>query len=270
MYNKVPIILLLLVTNAIYSQRGFELGGWIGVSEYFGDLQTELKLTDISPAMGIALRYNFDDRIAVKSSINRFSLRANDNDSPNSFERNRNLQFTSINYDWTNQLEFNFLSFKHGSKDYFFTPYLLGGFSIFSYNPQTTLEGNRVNLRDFGTEGQALGAEYGRFNWAYTYGIGLKWALNYDWSINVELGIRNANTDYLDDVSTVYPDPMELSAVRGLSALRLSNPAIVPGIGDAGRQRGNSKNNDTYVLFEIGLMRYFGQLDCPKFLKRRN
>lgn len=140
---------------------------------------------------------------------------------------------------------------------------------MFTYNPQADLAGERVNLRDFGTEGQAPGAEYGRFSWATSYGMGIKWSLNHEWSINMELGIRNAHTDYLDDVSTVYPNLELLNIVRGPSALRLSNPAVVSGIGEEGRQRGNSKNNDTYVLFGVGVMRYFGQLDCPKFLKRK-
>ncbi len=268
MRTKAFIILFVILWVRAHGQKGVELGGWLGGSQYFGDLQTELRIINVMPAGGIAFRYNFDNRIAVKSSVNYFQLKADDVHSPNSYERNRNLRFSSSNIDWTNQFEFNFLPFVHGSKEEFFTPYLLAGFSIFSYNPQAMLDNQRVNLRDFGTEGQALGEEYGRFSWALTYGIGLKWSLNYDWSINVQLSIHNSRTDYLEDVSNVYPDLGLLREIRGVTAVTLSNPALVEGIGDPGRQRGNNKNNDTYVIFGIGVMKYFGDLECPKFMKK--
>ena len=44
--------------------------------------------------------------------------------------------------------------------------------------------------------------------------MGLKYDLNYEWSLNVELSVRQPGTDYLDDVSTVYPDMFELADRR--------------------------------------------------------
>ena len=127
-------------------------------------------------------------------------------------------------------------------------------------------DGQTATLRLFGTEGQAVGGEYGRFAMATAFGMGIKWDINYDWSLNAEIGMRVANSDYLDDVSTVYPDFDELRRIRGESAVNISDPS---GNATAFRQRGNNKNNDSYVLFGISILRYFGRLPCPKISQRR-
>ena len=263
------LFLLLLISESAIAQKGLELGAWLGMAHYYGDLQTELTISDPGIAGGLNLRYNFDDRISVKSSLNFGRISATDEDSQNTFERQRNLSFHSNVIDLTGQIEFNFLSYIHGSDDHSFTPYLLAGLSVFSFSPKTELEGTTFNLRDFGTEGQPIGAEYGRFSIAPTIGLGLKWDINIDWSFNVELSIHNSQTDYLDDVSGVYPDLNILRDTRGQQAVDLSDRSIGGGIGESGRQRGNSRNDDTYVFFGLSIMRYFGSLPCPKVTQKR-
>lgn len=255
------ITLIAMIPLLVLGQKGWELGAGIGASEYFGDLHTELNVQNPNIAAGINVRYNFDERIALKSSFNYTTLYGTDESAANSFELNRGLHFKSPIADWTNQIEFNFLKYKHGSEDHW-TPYLLGGFSILSFNPraQPATDGPTYNLRLYGTEGQALGEEYGRFTTAFVYGMGAKWDINYNWSINAELSIRTANSDYLDDVSSFYPNLMELQELRGHTAVRLSDPT---GISETHKQRGNDRQNDSYAIFSISIMRYFGRLECP-------
>lgn len=263
------VLMVIFSCHGVTAQKGIELGGWIGLAHYYGDLQTELTISDPGLAAGLNFRYNLDDRLALKSSLNFGRISASDEDSQNTFERQRNLSFHSNIFDLTTQMEFNFLSYIHGSKDHFFTPYLFAGLSVFAFSPKTELEGNTFNLRDFGTEGQPIGGEYGRFSLAPTIGLGLKWDINIDWSFNLELSIHNSQTDYLDDVSGVYPDLNILSDTRGLQAVNLSDRSIAGGIGEPGRQRGNSRNNDTYVFFGLSIMRYFGTLPCPRVVKKK-
>ncbi|HMP30076.1 MAG TPA: hypothetical protein PKD85_10775, partial [Saprospiraceae bacterium] len=127
-------------------------------------------------------------------------------------------------------------------------------------------------LRNFGTEGQEVGNEYLRFNAGLTIGGGIKYDINREISINVEFTVRRLFTDYIDDVSTVYPDPAILSALRapnGDIAQRLSRRALNPDLIRTGTQRGNSKDNDTYTFLGISVMKYFGQIECPKLSKIR-
>jgi len=246
-------------------QKGLELGAWLGLTHYYGDLQTELTISDPGIAGGLIGRYNLDDRISLKGSFNYARISADDASSQNTFERQRNLNFSSNIWDLTAQIEFNFLSYIHGSKDKFFTPYLLAGLSVFSYAPTTTIDGQTFNLRDWGTEGQPIGQEYGRFALAPTAGIGIKWDLNIDWSFNIELSIHGSRSDLIDDVSSVYPDLNTLRTERGPQAVALSDRSIAEGIGVAGRQRGNRRNNDTYIL---RIVKYFGTLQCPQVTKK--
>lgn len=269
--NYLPALIIAIVfcISPMQAQKGIELGAWLGLSHYYGDLQTELAVTDLGLAGGINLRYNFDDRICTKMSLNYGRISASDHDSQNTFERQRNLSFKSAIWDLTGQLEFNFLPYVHGSKDQNFTPYLFAGLSLFSFNPKTELNGQDYILRNFGTEGQPNNEEYGRFSIAPVAGIGIKWDINVDWSFNVEMSIHSSQTDYIDDVSGQYPDFNLLRNTRGPTAVALSDRSLGGGIGEPGRQRGNSRNNDTYVFLGISIMRYFGTLNCPKVSSKR-
>jgi len=236
----------------IQGQRGLELGIWLGTSQYFGDLQTELTIAEPGIAGGLNARYNFDERISVKASLNHARVGGDD-----------------AIWDASLQGEFNFLPYIHGSSDQWFTPYLLAGVSIFAYSPKAELEGVSFNLRDFGTEGQAIGEEYSRFSRSFNFGFGFKWDINFDYSFNIELSVHNTQTDYLDDVSSVYPNLNDLADIRGNTAVNLSNRALTLGLAETGRQRGNSSNKDSYVMFGVSFMKYFGTLDCPDVSNQR-
>lgn len=260
------------------AQRGFEAGGWLGISQYFGDLNTDFNWRDPKPAGGIAVRYNFNERLCLKFGANMGSVAAYDSDSDNIFERSRNLHFRSRIGDAAAQLEFNFLPYFHGDKEFGWTPYLFGGYAVSYFNPEAEIDGEWVELRPLGTEGQFKSEEYFTVSGAMVYGAGFKVDLSYEWSLNIEFSARKLFTDYLDDVSTFYPDLEDLEELRGPLAARLADRSlelyqqdpdffitnnIEAPIGEAGRQRGNSNNNDTYVLVGIGVMYYFGDLRCP-------
>ena len=257
--NKYAVLfyILLVPFTLLHSQKGWEAGGWLGTSFYFGDLNSRLDFTDPGIAGGLNGRYNFNSRICAKGSLSYAKVYASDEDSPNNFERNRNLSFKSNIIDFTTSIEFNFFEYIHGSEDYYFTPYLMTGFSIFKFNPQADLNGNTYNLAEFNTEL----VDYGTFSGGLTIGGGYKWDINKDWSFNIEASYRKLFTDYLDDVSSVFPNPAQLSSPL---AMALSDRSLVPDLSGEGRQRGNSKDNDSYVFFGISIMRYFGRLECPK------
>jgi len=268
----ISICLLGLIFPA-FAQKGWEAGAWLGTSYYFGDLNTNYRLDRPNLAGGLIARYNFNNRIALKFSGNYGKVEAYDADSDNAFERARNLSFQSEVFDGTAQLEFNFLPYTHRSRDEFFTPYAFAGFSVFGFNPQAEFEGELVELRPLGTEGQFQGEEYYTVQGAFAYGVGLKLDINFEWSINVEFSGRALFTDYLDDVSTVYPDRNDLRRQRGDLAAELSDRSIsIPGVEDsqlgrAGTQRGNSTNNDHLVFLQVGILYYFGDLRCPEYGK---
>lgn len=92
------------------------------------------------------------------------------------------------------------------------------GFSVFQYSPKRSVDGTVYRLREIGTEGQVTGQEYGPISGAWTFGLGAKFDLNYRWSVQFDINARIAFTDYLDDVSTVYPDVNQLGNQKGAIA----------------------------------------------------
>jgi len=251
------------------AQEGFEVGGWAGASYYYGDLKTTVDLSNPNLAFGMLARYNFNERVCLALSGNYGKVAANDADSNNPYEQARNLSFESEIVDAALRLEFNFLELKHGSKDQFFSPYLFGGLSAFYYNPKTEYNGQLVELRPLGTEGQFKGEEYYSISGGWAFGMGIKVDLSYRWSLNFEVDGRRLFTDYLDDVSTTYADADDIEGLRGEVAVALADRSIdIPGVdtanfGIAGKQRGDSQSNDIYAFGKISLVYYFGDLKCP-------
>lgn len=261
------IILSLCCTYCLNAQRGWEAGAWLGGMHYFGDLNTDNEINQLGLAGGAFGRYNFNERLALRMGICGGRIGGNDTNSENSFETLRNLNFSSNIVDIASQFEFNFLPYIHGSKKEFFTPYLFAGFNVFYYNPQTEYDGVVYDLRPLGTEGQFIAEEYTTVDAGLVYGGGIKFSLNYMWSIEVEVSARKLFTDYLDDVSKTYPEYDDLENLRGEVAVALSDRSVelleVP-IGETGRQRGNSKNNDYYAMLGISIVYYFGSITCPR------
>lgn len=260
---------------AAKAQKGFELGAHLGAAHYFGDLNTDFSLNDPGLYFGGIARYNFSNRWSTRLMAAYGRVAGSDADSPNDFERARNLHFRSNVLDAALGFEFNFLTYEHGSRDHFYTPYIFGSGLVSSFRPQAELDGTWVDLRDYGTEGQFTGEEYFTTTLGINYGLGLKLDLNYEWSLNFELSVRHLFSDYLDDVSTTYPDMEDLEDLRGPDAVRLSDPSlIIPGVnelplGELGRTRGNSADRDKYASISVGLVYYFGDLRCPEYTRPR-
>jgi Domain of unknown function (DUF6089) len=258
-----------LCVQLVFGQmRGWELGGWLGGANYFGDLNTNWRLDRIQLAGGGAARFNFNDRLALRMGLNGGRVQAFDSDSKNTVEQRRNLHFRSLVVDATLQFEFNFLPYVHGHREYFYTPYMFIGPSFYYYNPQAELDGKWYNLREYGTEGQFRGEEYNNISGAVAYGMGFKYDLSYRWSLDFQLSARRLFSDYIDDVSSVYPDARDVRAIRGEVGANLSDRSIEPKVGQPGRQRGNGKRNDAYVMFGVGVHYYFGSIRCPGITKR--
>ncbi|MEY3194794.1 MAG: hypothetical protein RIQ78_891, partial [Bacteroidota bacterium] len=64
-----------------------------------------------------------------------------------------------------------------------------------------------------------------------------------------------------------YADIRDIFAQRGQIAAALADRSGDPPIGLPGRQRGNGKNSDAYVLLGAGINYYFGQIRCPSMLR---
>ncbi len=269
--SKYFFSLLLLIggikATQLDAQKGWEVGGWLGVAQYYGDLNQSINLNDPGISGGLIGKYNFNTRVSLRGSLNYGNISATDADSQNHFFKNRNLSFHSHIIDFTGGIEFNFLEHIRGSKDAFYTPYIFLGASIFHFNPKAELNGETYSLQPLGTEGQDFGEEYHLISAGYTLGAGFKWDLTSDITLAAEFTVHRTMTDYLDDVSTTYPDLEKLRAIRGETAVALSDRSLTDGIAEPGRQRGNSKDKDRYTFISFSVTKFFSEFECPKISK---
>ncbi|MEP6794591.1 MAG: DUF6089 family protein [Saprospiraceae bacterium] len=272
MKGYIILCLFVLVQIKGFGQKGYELGALGGVSYYIGDINPNYSLKTPGPSLGFISRYNFNTRTSLRFDMAVGRLIGKDKYSENPFQKARNLSFRTDFADASMDLEFNFFNYIHGSRNQNFTPYIFGGLALTYFNPRAELDGTWYGLRQMGTEGQAIGDEYGHITPSLSFGLGFKMDFNYEWSFNIELSARETSTDYLDDVSTVYPDMISLAARRGAIAALLSDRSAELGIepiGAPGRQRGVAGDKDAYYSMRIGIVYYIGFLQCPDISKPR-
>ena len=247
----------------------------LGVSGYRGDLNPEFytQLNLIKPAIGLLYRYNFHPHYAWKFDMYYGNIEGSDQYASDAYRKNRNLSFRSSITEVSGQLEFNFLSYRPEHIRERFSPYIFSGLSVFSFNPQGALpNGEWRDLQPMGTEGQGGSgiSKYKLMQMAIPMGGGVKLSFG-ALSIGMELGMRYAFTDYLDDVSTKYPDKVALLARNGAEAAYFSDRSpLIEDTSLKDRQRGNSQNNDWYMFggFTITLNLSNANAHCLPFQKK--
>lgn len=253
---------------AQYSEFGFHAGS----SYYIGDLNPYTHFTHL-PRMGGGAywRANLTDRHAFRLNFTYTSVAGSDAESNNTWRTNRNLQFESEVVEIAALFEINFLSYEVGDPNRSYTPYVFGGLAYFRMNPKAKFNGQLVELRPLGTEGQlAQGAEnaYGLGQIAIPFGMGFKFNISGRVAMAVEYGFRKLFTDYLDDVSTVYADPELLEANSGPAAIALADRSFEPSGPEGtniGMRRGNPDTNDWYAYTNLALSIRIGptRIKCP-------
>ena len=227
-----------------------EVGAFIGGSYYLGDLNPNKHFFQTKFAGGIIYRYNITPRWAFKASALIGGLESSDAKSKANVERN--LSFRSYIFDFSTQIEFNFLQYILGDDKHFISPYIFVGASVFNFNPQANLNGTWYSLHGLGTEGQGTTITGKKNPYSLTsigipFGLGVKISPAKFLSLGLEWGIRKTFTDYLDDVSTVYADPLILKAENGENAAALADRSLTPG-NHTDLQRGNPNTKDWYVF----------------------
>ncbi|MGQ0827819.1 MAG: type IX secretion system protein PorG [Bacteroidota bacterium] len=241
--------------------KSAEIGIFLGGSYYIGDLNPIKHFNEFTkPAGGIVFRYNFNPRLAARANVLLGSIQGDDSYSTSPGQQQRNLNFKSPITEGSVQLEFNFLDYQIGNEKRKFTPYIFFGLGVFQFSPKGEINGNWVALQPLGTEGQGLqgGAskkKYKLIQMSIPFGVGIKANLSKSIGLSIEWGIRKTFTDYLDDVSKRYYDPVQIAAARGTTAAAMSDKSIGndPNYSNTGRQRGNSTTKDWYSFAGIVL-----------------
>lgn len=236
----------------------------VGATNYQGDLTpgtARISFGNPHPAFGVHLGYEINDILTLRGKITLTSMSGYDNQARATWRLERNLHFRSSLQEAGINVEIYGLNVFQFMSNLAFHPYLVTGFNVFRFNPKANYEDAWIPLQPLGTEGQGTAAypdrkKYNLTEFSVPMGFGMRYTFNNYMSISADLTQRWTFTDYLDDVSKTYvPTDVLLSdPVNGDMALNLAYRG-----GELGYdkdlslegQRGNSKENDWYVITNV-------------------
>lgn len=274
-------LVLTLVTGVAYSQlstKYFYIGASAGVTNYKGDLDDNFTLKFTKPGLGFIGGFRFHPHMTARLSFNQGWMKASDRLARDETDPRyrRNLSFRSPITEAA--MTFSYEFFANNRKFRFrpqYTPYLFGGVAVFAFRPQAKLGGDWVDLQPLGTEGQFLPGcstcpePYGLVQVSIPFGAGVRYKLTDKLDLWVELGLRKTFTDYLDDVSSEYPDDMDALRAQNPTAFLLSDRIDRVQYPEGARYwngiRGDQTQADWYVLTMVGVTYILDWVKCPKF-----
>lgn len=220
-----------------------EIGVKGGAAYYVGDLNPSKQFCNSTLQYGGIVRYNYDPRWVFRVDYTHGTVEGSD--AIYNVRPERDLSFHTKFDELNFIVEFNFLEYYTGIKKRSFSPYFFGGASVFMFDPYS-LE-DMTPLRPLHTEGQVAEVDddiegqqkiYGRVSCGIPFGFGFKFGLGARIGVALEWQMLMTFTDYLDDVSGLYP---EVHAINEETGYDYTDPTghYLPGM-----QRGDSSSND--------------------------
>jgi len=243
------------------SRVGFLAG--IGIMRYNGDVgKLRNKIIDPPEVINlygkIGVSYVLGGHAEATLNFMHGTVEDADSLSDNKDQLVRNQSFKSPVDELSLQLELSLIDLNRAPR---VNPYLIVGAGAFRFNPKAELGGSWFELQPLGTEGQNLhesgyASPYSRTAFSFLLGGGLSFRLAPAWRLKLEAAYHLTTTDFLDDVSTAYPDSQLLAATpNGALAVQLSNRRLEPFFPPAGRSRGNPDSKDSFL--HIGIVVVF-------------
>ncbi|KQR68119.1 DUF6089 family protein [Pedobacter sp. Leaf176] len=261
--RPVLFIFLFLTFSQLGKAQSFatwEIGISGGGSGYIGDLNQNNLLKISGFNAGVFAKRNFNAHLGLRINYNYGQIQAKDSESNNEQFRARNLSFKTKLNEGSAIFDFNFFDYKINGGNKWFTPYLFAGVGFVNFKPEIKYQGLTYRLDRLLTEGQDN--NYTNTVVTIPYGVGLRYNYKGTWSVFSELGYRTALTDYLDDVSGVYP--VNQKFIGDNPSLNISDPSLTY-IGAPGVQRGDFRKRDTYLFVSVGISFTFVSSKCYSF-----
>ncbi|TAD98092.1 MAG: hypothetical protein EAZ97_11370 [Bacteroidetes bacterium] len=221
MKTNVFLAIFLLFSLPIFAQ--IEIGLGIGTTNYKGDLSSEYHILNSQPAVQLLFKYNLTYEITLRSELLLAQISADDQNSSDPFQKQRNFKFSANMVEFSAGFEYNFFNFRKHTRHFEkWSPYLFAELGIFyanSSNNQSDLLSNSLQM-------------------AIPYGVGVKRYLSRNWNLNFEFGNRQTFTDKLEGI------PYNNSQASKF-------------------QKTNEENSDQYYYFGISLTYLFNHVKCP-------
>lgn len=248
-----------------------EAGLTTGIMNCLTDLGTgnkrskgfDIQWQNFRPDLGIQFGIKWNQQVGVRLQINYGSVTAADSvlkSKPGDaiYRYQRNLHFRSRVFDALLSGVIYPAGFFRTERPPKLAPYFFGGVGIFHFKPEAFLLESWTSLSPLRSEGNDPATFYNQWQLNFPLGGGVNYELNARLSIQIELNYRVLRTDYLDDVSTKFIDPVldprppeqaaKLKALYALSQVRDG-----PVVSQPGAIRGNPGNRDSYFSLQAAV-----------------
>jgi hypothetical protein len=223
----VTVIFLVLFTPLFMQSQTYEIGGFLGMANYIGDVGKTTYIAPKTPVFGGIFKWNRSPRHSFRGTILFGQIKGDDSNSNDASRKERGYKFENSLIELSVGLEYTFWDFSMYSGKPAHTPYLFTGLTYFRYN--SLVKRNDDVIIEDGKAGSI----------AIPMIIGYKATLGTKYVIAAEIGARYTFTDNLDG----------------------SNPNKVRENQD-NLSFGNINNNDWYVFTGITLSFTFGREPC--------
>jgi hypothetical protein len=263
-----------------------DLGGANRIGSGKGSLR-DFDIQAIKPAFQIGYNYRLSKFMAIRSAFTYAWLSGNDAYTTETFRQNRNLNFRTPIYELSSAFEViweikrkghqYYLKGVKGWTNYRYATYIYGGLALSYFNSKAKYGDTWYALRPLSTEGEGIvptRKRYSPVQFTIPLGIGVKVRISKTLEIGIEYTARIGFSDYIDDVSTTYFDPVAIKSANGAKgdlAAEIANPALQKNPTDplyrstiAGQQRGNPNNKDSYLAVMVSMYYTIGKGFIPR------
>ena len=177
---------MLILTCYISNAQIYELGIKFGGANFVGDLGDNKILDLETVSFGGILKYNLNDRIALRADINYYNISYNDLDSDDQSRVKRGLVSDYNLIQFAGGIEVNFYSYNLSEYNITqnYTPYFLFQFSTFTYSTFRLDDSTKLE-------------PYEKIGFSVPIGIGFKGRLKNNWAFAIEF---TANYTFHDDL----------------------------------------------------------------------
>lgn len=203
MRKIVLVFLAVVLTVSGFAQKTADIGIWGGTSTYWGDIEKAFPLQTFNLNFGAFFRYNFNARVALRTSFLTGSF------ASEGFVEDVPFLFSKKAQDLSAMVEVNYLKYILGEKKTPFTPYIMGGVGVM-YFPYTLGPEELNALTMIKRQPVITEVNESVISLAVPFGFGIKVSLGERLGIGAEYQIRKLFNDKLDNMN----DPLSFSQVN--------------------------------------------------------
>ena len=255
-----------------------ELNVTLGANNFLGDLGGNLgigqpgakdyMLKTIRPLVGVAFTHYKTSWLGIRGGINISSVNGadsliNNQGGQERWRYYRNLSFKSSIFEGYITADiYPLMIFNKRVEIMKVSPFITLGVGAFHFNPQTILNGTKVDLQPLHLEGQGFPEFPERKPYKLTQiyipiALGVKYYFNNTYALSGGVNFRHTFTDYIDDISTTYIDPTlfykYLPADQAKLAIQLYSRSLTPSKVQPGIEKAHHYDNDSYVTIFLML-----------------